>query len=62
MISEAGLLISKTLLQIEYRTLSRLREEFPRVSKHKAVVFIEKEFVRILGEIQDIDEKLNYKR
>ena len=62
MISEAGLLISKTLLQIEYRTLSRLREEFPRVSKHKAVVFIEKEFVRILGEIQDLDEKLKYKR
>lgn len=62
MISDAGLLISKTLLQIEYRTLSRLREEFPRVSKHKAVVFIEKEFVRILGEIQDVDEKLNYKR
>lgn len=62
MTSDAPLIISKTLLKIEYRTLSRLREEFPKVSKHKAVVFIEKEFIRILGEIQDIDEKLKYKR
>ena len=58
MINDTPLLIQKTLLQVEYRTLSRVREEFPRRSNHKAVVYIEKELTRLVKEIDEINKKV----
>lgn len=58
MINDTPLLIQKTLLQVECRTLSRVREEFPRKSNHKAVVYIEKELTRLVKEIDEINKKV----
>jgi hypothetical protein len=49
------------MLEIEYRTLSRVREEFPRKSNHKAVDYIEKELYNVINEIDHINRKLNQK-
>ena len=59
MTNEFPLELQKIILQAEYRTLSRVREEFPRKSNHKATVYIEKELSAILDKINEIDNKLN---
>jgi hypothetical protein len=55
------LLFQKTVLQVEYRTLSRVREEFPKKSNHKAVVYVEKEMTRVINELDSINHQLNLK-
>jgi hypothetical protein len=62
MTPDTTLIISKTLLQVEYRTLSRVREQFPKKSNHKAVAYVEVQMTRVLNEIDEIDKKLNYGR
>ena len=59
MTNEFPLELQKIIFQAEYRTLSRVREEFPRKSNHKATVYIEKELSVILDKINEIDNKLN---
>jgi hypothetical protein len=39
MTNDIPLLFQKTMLEIEYRTLSRVRDEFPRKSNHRAVEY-----------------------
>jgi hypothetical protein len=58
MTNDIPLLFQKTMLEIEYRTLSRVRDEFPRKSNHRAVEYIEKELCRILDELKIINDKL----
>jgi len=55
------LLFQKTVLQVEYRTLSRVREQFPKKSNHKAVVYVEKEMTRVINELDFINQQLNLK-
>ena len=62
MTNDVPLLFQKTVLQVEYRTLSRVREEFPKKSNHKAVVYVEVQMTMVLNEIDAIDKKLNYGR
>jgi len=62
MTPDVPLLFQKTVLQVEYRTLSRVREEFPKKSNHKAVVYVEVQMTKVLNEIDEIDKKLNYGR
>lgn len=62
MTNDVPLLFQKTVLQVEYRTLSRVREEFPKKSNHKAVDYIEIEMTRVLNEIDEINKKLNHGR
>lgn len=62
MTNDVLLLFQKTVLQVEYRTLSRVREEFPKKSNHKAVVYVEVQMTRVLNEIDEIDKKLNQKK
>lgn len=59
MTEDIPLMFHKTILQKEYRTLSRVREEFPRRSNHKAVIYIEKELTRLVKEIDKINQELN---
>ena len=47
----------KTILRVEYGTLSRVREEFPRKSNHKAVTYIEKRLTVIIEEIDKINKE-----
>jgi hypothetical protein len=61
MTPDTTLIISKTLFQVEYRTLSKVREKFPKKSNHKAVVYVEKEMTRVLNEIDFINQQLNLK-
>lgn len=60
MTEDLPLIFHKTILQKEYRTLSRVREEFPRRSNHKAVIYIEKELTRLVKEIDKINQQLKY--
>ena len=62
MTNDVPLLFQKTVLQVEYRTLSRVREQFPKKSNHKAVGYIEVQMTMVLIEIDKIDKKLNYGR
>ena len=62
MTPDVPLLFQKTVLQVEYRTLSRVREEFPKKSNHKAVVYVEVQMTKVLNEIDEIDKKLNHGR
>lgn len=62
MTNDVPLLFQKTVLQVEYRTLSRVREQFPKKSNHKAVAYVEVQMTRVLNEIDEIDKKLNYGR
>ena len=62
MTPDVPLLFQKTVLQVEYRTLSRVREQFPKKSNHKAVVYVEVQMTRVLNEIDEIDKKLNQKK
>lgn len=62
MTNDVPLLFQKTVLQVEYRTLSRVREQFPKKSNHKAVSYIEVQMTMVLIEIDKIDKKLNYGR
>ena len=57
MTPDVPLLFQKTVLQVEYRTLSRVREQFPKKSNHKAVVYGEVQMTRVLNEIDEIDKK-----
>jgi|LakMenEpi03Aug12_release.lakeMendotaPanAssembly.Ray.scaffolds.fasta_scaffold00187_64 hypothetical protein len=61
MTPDIPLLFQKTVLQVEYRTLSRVREEFPKKSNHKAVVYVEKEMTRVINELDSINHQLNLK-
>jgi hypothetical protein len=61
MTPDTTLIISKTLLSVEYRTLSKVREQFPKKSNHKVVVYVEKEMTRVLNEIDSINQQLNLK-
>ena len=62
MTNNVPLLFQKTLLQVEYRTLSRLREQFPKKSNHKAVAYIEVQLTKVLNELDEINKKLNHGR
>ena len=62
MTNDVPLLFQKTVLQVEYRTLSRVRDQFPKKSNHKAVAYIEVQLTKVLNEIDEIDKKLNYGR
>ena len=62
MTNDVPLLFQKTVLQVEYRTLSRVREEFPKKSNHKAVTYVEVQMTKVLNEIDEIDKKLNHGR
>ena len=62
MTNDVPLLFQKTVLQVEYRTLSRVREEFPKKSNHKAVAYVEVQMTKVLNEIDEIDKKLNHGR
>lgn len=62
MTNDVPLLFQKTILQAEYRTLSKVREQFPKKSNHKAVTYVEVQMTRVLNEIDEIDKKLNYGR
>ena len=62
MTPDVPLLFQKTVLQVEYRTLSRVREQFPKKSNHKAVVYVEVQMTKVLNEIDEIDKQLNHGR
>lgn len=62
MTEDIPLMFQKTVLQVEYRTLSRVREQFPKKSNHKAVAYVEVQMTRVLNELDEIDKKLNYGR
>ena len=62
MTNDVPLLFQKTVLQVEYRTLSRVRDQFPKKSNHKAVSYIEVQMTKVLNELDEIDKKLNYGR
>lgn len=62
MTNDVPLLFQKTVLQVEYRTLSRVREQFPKKSNHKAVVYVEVQMTKVLNEIDEIDKKLNHEK
>lgn len=62
MTPDIPLLFQKTVLQVEYRTLSRVREEFPKKSNHKAVVYVEVQMTKVLNEIDEINKQLNHGR
>lgn len=62
MTNDVPLLFQKTVLQVEYRTLSRVREQFPKKSNHKAVAYVEVQMTMVLNEIDTIDKKLNHGR
>lgn len=62
MTEDIPLMFHKTILQKEYRTLSRVREEFPKRSNHKAVAYVEVQMTRVLNEIDEINKKLNHGR
>jgi len=62
MTNDVPLLFQKTVLQVEYRTLSRIREQFPKKSNHKAVAYVEVQMTKVLNEIDEIDKKLNHGR
>ena len=62
MTNDVPLLFQKTVLQVEYRTLSRVREHFPKKSNHKAVVYVEVQMTKVLNEIDEINKNLNHGR
>jgi len=54
--SKLEVVLLKAELNVRYRTLSEIREQFPRNSKYRACEYIEKEMAKVLAEIEKINE------
>jgi hypothetical protein len=55
----ATISIAIQMLQTEYRTYSRILEQFTRNSKHKAYLYADKQLERISKELRELQLKFS---